>query len=511
MLAIHAIALPWALRHCRRDPLTVRIVAPAAAEVANLDGVVPASIADRVTVEDTSGPGLHRRRWSVSYRGGFTRQVGVAQLVGPFQDPAHPPCSGHVIVGQRLLDDGKAGAGTVAAVVVRELLANLKGQEQFPIGSFKKLRSLELTWNRVESTPADRGLVDAKKAPRGYVRVHTVVAFTRVDIPVTVALIPAFVDGKLTFTVKARAKLDFGNRVVQWASDLVGGDKFATSITQDQIDELLITVLEPPPPLELPGGRQLVFTYCGEPPTIVHHAYAELPVAVAITGVPGAPLVLPPRLGPAPAPPPDPDVLLALDLDLDALNALVFELWRTGFLDEQLAAAGLDTRFNQDPTVAALLSLRISPVRLALPPVITAVGDRLRMAGELVVTIADGPTTTRGRVWSSLDFRFGTGPGPISTAVDVGELELSCEPTPGLLTPCYSDLVDALRARAPDVHDTLTSTFTAMLGDIFVDQRVSDPSLPAELVITGVTARAFPAAPNGRLRLNLAATIRPRP
>jgi hypothetical protein len=449
----------------------------------------------------------------VSYRGGFTRQVGAAQLVGPFQDPAHPPCSGHVIVGQRLLDDGKAGPGTVAAVVKRELLANLKGQEQFPIGSFRALRSLELSWNRIEQTPADRGLVDVKKAPNGYVRVQAVVGFTRVDIPVTVALIPTMVDGRVTFAVKARAKLDFGNRVIQWASDLVGGNRFATHIAQDQIDELLVTVLEPPPPLALPGGRQLVFTYCGQPPSIVHHAYAELPVSVSITGLPGAPLVLPPQLGASPAPPPDPHTTLALDLDLDALNAMVFELWRTGFLDEQLAAAGLDTRFNEDPTVAALLSIRISPIRLALPPVITATADRLRMAGDLVVTIADGPTTTRGRVWSSLDFRFGApgaDPGPITTAVDVGELELSCEPTPGLLTPCYGDLVDALRARAPDVHGTLTRTFTAMLDAIFVGQRVSDPSLPAELVVTGVTARAFFAPPNARLRLDLAATIQPR-
>jgi hypothetical protein len=512
IVAAHAALLPWALDHCRRDELSVRLDAPLAAETVQLDGIVPASLRDQVVIDDTVGPGLHRRRWSITYRGGFTRRVGAAQLVGPFQDPAAPPCSGHVIVGQRLLDGGPAGrAGTVAAIVERELTANLEGQSQFPIGSFQKLRTIELTWNRPEDTPADKGLVSEAIAPNGYVRAHVVVAFKRVDIPVTVALIPVLVDGALEFKIRARAQLDFDNRVIQWASDLVGGDRFATDIAQDQIDQLLVTVLEPPPPVELPNGSKLVFTYCGAQPSIVHHAYAALPIAVQITRVAGAPEILPPRLGPMSAPPPPRDVKLALDLDLDALNALLYELWRTRYLDTQLDAAGLAEKFNTDPTVTSLLSLRISPLRLALPPVLTAVGDHLHMAGDLAVTIDDGPTRTKGRVWSALEFRFApAGSDGIVAAVDLGELELSCEPTPGLLKPCYGDLVDALRARAPDVHDTLTSTFTAILGDIFVGQRISDPSLPAELAVTGVTATSIVDGKNARLRLLLAAAIEPR-
>lgn len=513
IVVAHAAALPWLLHHCRRDELIVRLGdTPLAAPTVQLDGTVPASLRDEVVIDDTVGPGLHRRRWTVTYRGGFRRQVGAAQLVGPFQDPAAPPCAGHVLVGQRLLDGGAAGrAGTVAAIVERELTANLKGQSQFPIGSFQKLRSIELTWNRAELTPADRGLVTETIAPHGYMRAHVVVAFKRVDIPVTVAMIPALVGGKLAFEIRARAQLDFDNRVIQWASDLVGGDRFATDIAQDQIDQLLVTVLEPPPPVALPNGSELVFTYCGAPPAIVHHAYAALPVAVQIKPVAGAPEILPPRFGPMTAPPPPTDMKLALDLDLDALNALLYELWRTRYLDTQLEAAGLDDRFNQDPTVTGLLSLRISPLRLALPPVITAAGDHLHMAGELAVTIDDGGTRTKGRVWSALDFRFApTGADAIAAAVDLGELELSCEPSPGVLAPCYGDLVDALRARAPDVHDTLTRTFTEILGDIFVDQRISDPSLPAALTVTGVTAHSIVGGTNGRLRLLLAAAIEPR-
>jgi hypothetical protein len=510
MVAAHAALLPLAVTTCRRDGLRVDLVvgAPAAQELA-LFGEVPASIKPDVTIADDGGPGLHRRRWSIAYRGGFASAVGAAQLVGPFQDPAAPPCSGRVIVGQALLDDGAAGPGTIAAIVVRELGVSLAGMSAFPIGKYQRVRSLSLSWNRAEATPADRGIVDARRAPNGYVRAHAVVAFTRADVPVTVVMIPALVDGKLRFEIKAGAKLDWGNRVIQWASDLVGGDKFATSIAQDEIDELLVTVLEPPPPVELPGGRRIVFDYCGAPPVIAHGSHAALPVAVSITGLAADPLILPPLFGPAPAPPPPATTRLALDLDLDALNALLYELWRTGMLDEQLAAAGLHDRFNADPIVTGFLSVRISPLRLALPPVLTATGDRLRMAGDLAVTIADGARTLRGRVWSRLDFRFGPAPG-VRAAVDVGDLELSCEPAPQRLVPCYGDLVGAIRDRAPEVHETLTATFTGILDDIFVGQRISDPKLPAELVVTAVTPSAFFAPPNGKLRLDLAATIEPR-
>jgi hypothetical protein len=510
LFAAHAAALPVLVTECRRDELAVDLVvgSPAAEELA-LHGEVPASIRPAVVVRDDDGPGLHRRRWSIEYRGGFARAVGASQLVGPFQDPAAPPCSGHVIVGQRLLDDGAAGPGTVAAIVARELGANLAGMSVFPIGKFEKLRSLTLSWNRAEATPADRGVVDAKRAPHGYIRAHAVVGFARADVPVTVAMIPALVDGKLTFAIKAGARLDFDNRVIQWASDLIGGDRFATSIAQDEIDELLVTVLEPPPPVELPGGRRLVFDYCGRPPEIAHASHAALPVAVKITGLAADPLILPPSLGPATAPPPPATTRLALDLDLDALNALLYELWRTGMLDEELAAAGLHDRFNADPTVADFLSIRISPLRLALPPVLTATPDRLRMAGELAVTIADGARETTGRVWSSLDFRFAPAPG-VRAAVDVGDLELTCEPRPRHLVPCFGDLVAAIRARAPEVHGTLTETFTGILDEIFVGQRISDDALPAELVVTGVTPQAFLSPPNAKVRLDLAASIEPR-
>ena len=103
VVAAHAIAFATLAPH--GTDLTVAVDAPLAAQPFSLTGIVPLALARRVeTRTDSDGPGLDRRRWSIAYRGGYTREVGASQLVGPFQDPDHPPCSGRVIVGQKLLD-----------------------------------------------------------------------------------------------------------------------------------------------------------------------------------------------------------------------------------------------------------------------------------------------------------------------------------------------------------------------------------------------------------------------
>src|SRR5204862_85239 len=55
-------------------------------------------------VRDGAGPGIHRVSWRTEHRGGFVDEVGAAQLVGPFQDPARPPCGIRLVVGQAFLD-----------------------------------------------------------------------------------------------------------------------------------------------------------------------------------------------------------------------------------------------------------------------------------------------------------------------------------------------------------------------------------------------------------------------
>ena len=333
----------------------------------------------------------------------------------------------------------------------------------------------------------------------GYVRATATLAFQRVAIPLTIVLVPALAGDALAFRVEARAGLQFDSAVAQWISDKLGGGKLATRLARRQIDAALVSVLAPPPPFELPGGGALRFVFCGERPEITA-AWAALPFAVELGGT--GP-ILPPRLGPAAHPSPAAGTTLALDLDLDALNAMLYELWRTGYLDRRLADVGLDRRFNTDPLVTELLTVRLSPVTLALPPVVTEAPDGLRLAADARVTITDGDTRATGRVWGALAFRFARGAPAIEVGVARGVETLALRAPPDLLVPCYGDLVDAMRGRTADFHGALTVAFADLLGAMFTERHLGDPRLPAELVIH----RATPSLHGGVLRLDLDAGI----
>ena len=501
IVVAHAAAFAAVLPHCRGHALVVELTAPPASPTRALDGRVPDAIADRVTIEDTgAGPGLHHRTWRVSYRGGVERAVGAAQLVGPFQDVTR--CTGRVVVGQRLLDDGHAGPGTIAAAMAVELTRELRGESIFPIGDFVRIDALRLRWARLDAHPDDRALVE--DAPHGYVRAEATIVFDRVRVPLLVALVPAPRAGALSFRIAAHADLAFDSGAMQWLSDKLGAGRLATRLARRQIDDALITALAPPPPFQLSGGQALQFNYCDEPIEITNDRDAALPFSVAI-GRARDPRILPPRLGLGPRPQPSASTAVALDLDLDALNALLYELWRGGFLDRRLAGAGLDRRFNEDPTVTSLLSLRISPPTLRLPPVLSVSGGALRLAAEASIAIHDGAATTPGRVWGGLGFRFAAN-SVTPVTVDLDELALTCEPAPARLTACYSDLVDAIRGRSAELHGALTQTFTTLLSDIFIG-RLGAAGLPAELEVRGVTPSVSVSAQNATVHLALDAAV----
>ncbi len=510
VVATHAIGFVALATRCHGTELSVLVSAADVSPVLAIDGVTPPELADRVitSLQDDAppGPGLHRKRWSVAYRGGFARSVGTAQLVGPFQDPAAEGCSGRVVVAQRLLDDGTAGPGTIAGQVKTLLEAELAGESVFPIGDFTRIDGMTLRWARLEWHPEDRAAIN--EAPDGYVRAAANIVFDRVEIPIVIALIPARATTELPFRVVTRADLAFDNRVAQWFSDKLGGDKLATRLARRQIDGSLLTALAPPPPFDLPGGGTLRFNYCGEPAEILEGTSGALPFAVEIQTAAKTPLVLPPKRGRAAHAPIAPTATLALDLDLDALNALLYELWRTGFLDRQLAEAGLDRKFNEDPIVQQFLTIRMSPVTLALPPVIAPTKGLLRMSADARVTITDGSAPTIGRVWGGLDFTFATA-GLAVTTVDLGALELSCERTPTTLVPCYADLVDAIRGRGADFHGALTETFTTLLDELFVERHLGASGLPAELVIRSAVPRVTAGAGNASLHLDLTGALVP--
>lgn len=454
------------------------------------DGSVPAPLASRVTTAK-EGVGIERRTWSIRYRGGYSRTIGAAQLVGPFQDPAARACSGRVAVSQHLLDQ-------FAKPIEAQLTAELRGEGFVGIGDFRRVADLRLRWAQLATHPEDKRLV--KAAPHGYVRATAIVRFERVDVPLVLALLPEVKANAVKFTIFARAKLDFDNRVVQWLSNKLGGDRLATSLTRRQIDQGIVAALEPPPAFAL-DGQTITFTYCDGAPEIVEGAYGALPFAVMI----GESKVLPPKRGWAPKRAIDPAAALAIDLDLDALNALLYELWRTSYLDKRLAAAGLDRRFNEDPIVTEYLSVRITSPRLALPPVLSARGAGLRLSADARVGIDDRGTRTVGHVWGGIDVTFG------ELSADLGALELSCERTEAVLVPCYADLVAAIRERGREFHGELTETLATLINDIFVDRRLSDSALPADLVIRRARPAVLVSGDNASLHLDLDAELVSRP
>jgi len=477
VVALHAVGFVVLAPECRRSELVVELT-PAGPVAHGAD-----------TVEHADG----YTRWSAHYRGGITRSVGLATIDSPRQDPSARACTGRVAVGQRLLDQ-------VAIEVARLLAEELRGESILGVGAFLRVDRFALRWAQLVAHPEDILLVRA--APHGYVRATGALVFERASIPLVVALVPEPAPGahEVAFRIVGRADLSFDNTIVQWLSDKLGGDKLATRLARRHIDEALVTVLAPPPPFELPGGQLLEFAYCDGPPEIVDGGYGALPFTVVL----GPSRELPPRRGPAPRAPVAADASLAIDLDLDALDAILHELWRTGFLDRQLAP--LAEHFNADPTIAELLTVRIAPPRLALPPMVGVAPRGLALHADARVAISDGPRTTTGRVWGGLVFAFA--PDRVAPlAVDLGALELTCERTPTTLAPCYGDLVAAMRERGDEFHGELTRIFGELLRDVFVDRELAISGLPASIVIQSAQPSVTTSATNGSLRLDLVAKL----
>jgi hypothetical protein len=491
LVLLHAAAFVAIAARSGGTELAVELAAPA-----SIEGRVPAELADRVRIATDGGP-LARRRWSIAYRGGYTREVGASALAGPFQDPAAPPCDGRVIVGQKLLDQ-------IAGATARVIDDELRGQHIFALGDYVRLDGLKLRFAQIEAHLMDRAF--AGDVPHGYIRATGELVFSRVRVPLTLAIVP---ERGGHFRIAARAEVEVDNSVLQWVSDELGGDKLATRLARHEVDGVIATTLAPPPPLSLGDGQELAFTYCAGDVEVAEGAYGALPFAVAIHGhdVPLAPTGLAPISagGTAPTSSAGVGTTLALELDVNGMNALLAELWRTGWLDRRLAEVGLDRRFAEDPTVAQFLSVRISPPRLALPPVVARGEHGLRLASDARIAIRDADTTTTGRVFGALDFALAAGNGPSARAVDVdlGALELACERSPTTLVPCYADLVAALRDRGADFHGALTDAFAKILSDIFVDRRLADSRFPAELAIRG----AVPAIAGSVVHVELDAAL----
>jgi hypothetical protein len=476
---------------------------PAAPHLA-IAGDVPAPYARRVrTSVDGDGPGLDRKRWSIGYRGGFVREVGASQLVGPFQDPEHPPCNGRIVVGQHLLD-------AAAPVIARALDDELRGEHLPLAGDYVAARDVTVRWAQLPMHLADVAFASAAaSAPgAGYIRVTATLAFDRVAVPVVVALVPELAGGGVRVRGYARATVEVDNRVLDWLAGHLGGDRLVSALARRELDGALAEVLAPPPPLPLPGGGELRLVPCGDL-AIADGMQGAVGFAVAIAR--GSDDVLPPLVGAVLPPPRVGGGGLAIDVGVDAIDAMLYVLWRAGTLDRELADVGLDRKFAADPTVAELVSVRLAPVKLALPPVIAAVPGGLRLAVEARSQLRDGDAVTPARLYGALV--FGLAPGIAAVPVTVDAVELACErgiaepgrerPARVALVACYGDLVGAMRDRAGELQAPLGDAFAQEVRALFVDRRVEDPALPAALVIE----RATPVVERAGVHVELAGKL----
>ena len=521
LFAAHALALPLVIQSCRRDSLVVALDAPLSASHLTIDAELPAGIRDDVRVEldgnlrtgalGKVGAGMHRVEWSMRYRGGFERRVGWTQLVGPFQAAATAPCSTRVIVNQSVLDDGSASPGTIAHLVHGQVETELEGFSAFGIGDFVRADDVHVVWQSAEQLE-EAGWLRKIEAPipesamiGGFILVTLTIVFDRVSVPIELAVVPVIADNELSMVTAVHARLDVGNRVLQWVADVFRGDYFATKIASRELDKALIEILVAPPPLELPGGRELRFRYCPhEVLEVVPGAHASLPMIIEFTEKDG---LRPIALGSVR---PRGDVSttapISIELELDALNAMLYELWRTGFLDEQLAAAGLEQRFNSESLVQDLLSVRIEDIVLELPPTVWHAGPSggFMLGAEATLTIRDGDTETPGRVFSTVGFHFvGTDTTEVAARLQLEDLELTCEPTPHRLEPCYGDLVAEMRTRSDELHGELTRLFTEYFNRLVLNQKIGTDLDPTRFTIERAEVHATAKTPTGTVRVDL--------
>ncbi len=507
LLAAHAALVPVALDHCHRDSLRVRVTAPPAAPQLDIAADLPAGVFDRVRVliDDLPGrldaahpgSGLHRVEWKVSYRGGFERRVGLTQLVGPFQDPAKPPCSVRLLVGQRFLDDGKAGPGTVAHMAKRIATEEFSGFKQWPIGRFERVSRMNLSWI---------GQLG------GFLGISVELAFSNGRVPITVALFPRVEGQEIKIRAVVDAEVDVDGRVYQWIADLFDASEVAAATAKEEIEAALRNAFTPPPPVPLPGGRELRFEYCPDQSfEIATGKYAAIPLALRLDGA--RPDVLPVYLGGATRTGAvDTTAPLSMEFELDAINAVLYYLWRTGFLDQELDDAGLEARFNDDSVVREMLSIRIQDILLSLPPTARLGQETPRtfeLGAEATLTIRDGRKRTPARVFSTIGFDFvGGDSAELVAKLSLRDLDLTCEPEHGLLVPCYSDLVDELRARSDDLHGELTRLFTRKFNQIVLHRNLGTDDMMATYAIERAEVHATVAPPTGIVRVDLFGALR---
>src|SRR5690606_35643633 len=312
---------------------------------------------------------------------------------------------------------------------VRSLIEReLAGFDRWPVGRFVGVSAIELAWDGGEEAAA------GGEARSGHLRASIEVELSRATLGLTLRLTPRVEGSELRFSATTRARVAMASRVAQWVVDLIDGDEIVAELADREIAGALDRLLTAPPPLELGGGREVEHVLCdGRQVEVVSDRHAALWLAVRLNraaaagarpGRDAAPVLLPPALAAGGAAAHAPSAPVAIELDGNAVNGLLHVLWATGFLEEALAAEGIADRFNDDPLVAELLTVRARGPTLPLPPTVAA-GRRPGQSYELGVasafTIEDGPLRTPAHLFGRAGFAIA---GGLDVDISLDELGL---------------------------------------------------------------------------------------
>ena len=532
LIGVHVALFGVLGKRCKGTSLKVRVKAPRTAEKLTMRFDIPEAIRKRVkTYLDgkpaqlataKAGPGMHRAEWRVHYAGGFERRVGFTQIVGPFQHPGHPVCASRMYVGQSFLDDGKQSPGTAIATVKKVIEKEMKGFSQWPAGGFDRVRELSARWIDIDNDKWSDDLnttinfENLKDRPTGYLGVSVVVRLDHATIELKVGVVPRIKGAEIDLKAYVDASVKLDNRVYDWVAKRFDIDDRVAKQVQDEMRDALTDVITLPPPVKLPGDRKLSFMYC---PTgkiqVKQDRYAMIPLTLRLDGA--HPGVLPVHLGAAK---PVDDVPrtapLSFELELDTINAILYYLWHTNFLDEQLETKGrIEERFNENSIVKELLSIRLANIRLSLPPTATATanppgkGPGFEIAAAATMDIRDDKGVTRANVFSTIGFDFVGGDSKkIVAKLHVHDLEVTCEPQRGLLEPCYSDIVDVMRDRSDALHGELTREFTETFNKLVLNRDVGSADALAKFHIDGARVYARRNGRTGTIRVDINGAVK---
>jgi hypothetical protein len=126
------------------------------------------------------------------------------------------------------------------------------------------------------------------------------------------------------------------------------------------------------------------------------------------------------------------------------------------------------------------------------------------LGAEAALEIHDGTRTTAARVYSTVGFELVGGDSrDVVARVSLHDLALSCEPRPGVLEPCYGDLVTALAGRSDELHGELTRQFTRVFNQLVLGRRVGADRTPADFSIERAEVTVSHLAATAVLRVDL--------